>query len=312
MTDFHPELKLARFLPRFKSRMWSTKLQQRLTLPGAKAPDDVSIETVTITGPGGPLRLKIFSPRSAAAATTPAPALFWLHGGGYIGGSPEQDDGRNIEFARRLGMVVVAGTYRLSPGARHPAAVEDAYAGLLWVFEHADGLGVDTARIAIGGASAGAGLAAGLALYAHDKGEVTPVFQLLVYPMLDDRTVLRPDIDSTNMRAWIPQNNRFGWTAYLGQEPGSPGIPDYAAPARRVDLSGLPPAWIGVGTNDLFHDEDAVYAHRLVEAGVPCEFVEVPGAFHGFDILFSKTEVARGFTELQLVALGAAVGSPVR
>ena len=125
---------------------------------------------------------------------------------------------------------MIAGTYRLAPDHPAPAAVEDAYAGLGWVFEHAAERGIDAERIAIGGASAGAGLAAGLALYAHDRGEVTPVFQLLEYPMLDDRTVTRADHDTRNARMWNARNNRFGWSAYLGQEPGSDGVSPYAAP----------------------------------------------------------------------------------
>ena len=148
-------------------------------------------------------------------------------------------------------------------------------------------------RIAIAGASAGGGLAATLAIYAHDKGEVRPAFQLLVYPMLDDRTVTRADHDTRNVRVWTPKSNRFGWTSYLGAEPGSTGVSPYAAAARREDLSGLPPAWIGVGQIDLFHDEDVEYARRLVEAGVACTLSIVPGAFHGFDAVFRKAAVTR-------------------
>ena len=108
-------------------------------------------------------------------------------------------------------------------------------------------------------------------LHAHDLGEITPAFQLLVYPMLDDRTVLRTDLDTRHVRVWTPGSNRFGWASYLGTEPGGPEVSEYAAPARREDLRGLPPTWIGVGTLDLFHDEDVSYAARLSEAGVPCE-----------------------------------------
>src|SRR5207237_9200507 len=130
---------------------------------------------------------------------------------------------------------------------------------------------VDATRIAIGGASAGGGLAAGLALLARDRGLVRPVLQLLVYPMLDDRTTLRTDVDPRRLRLWSPASHRFGWQAYLGPSltPGQPdGVPEGAAPARARDLTGLPPAWIGVGTCDLLHDEDVPYAQRLQEAGV--------------------------------------------
>ncbi|WP_240034859.1 alpha/beta hydrolase fold domain-containing protein [Glaciihabitans arcticus] len=183
-------------------------------------------------------------------------------------------------------------------------AIEDAYAGLLWTFAHED---IDPTRVAIGGASAGAGLAAGLALYAHDRGEVTPVFQLLVYPMLDDRTVTRTDHDTRGVRVWTPGSNRFGWTSYLGHEPGLPTASEYAAPARRNDLRGLPPAWIGVGTLDLFFDEDVAYARRLLDAGVPCDTFIVPGAFHGFDALFRTKPVSREFWREQARALREAL-----
>ena len=133
--------------------------------------------------------------------------------------------------------------------------------------------------------------------------------------MLDDRTVTRTDHDTRHVRVWTPKSNRYGWTSYLGAEPGSSGVSPYAAAARREDLTGLPPAWIGVGTIDLFHDEDLEYARRLIEAGVPCALSIVPGAFHGFDALFQKTTVARRFWWDQAEALSSAVSrsrSPVR
>lgn len=267
--------------------------------------DDVVVENVTVPGlPGNPsVGLRVYRPVSA---TSPGPTLFWLHGGGYIIGSPEQDEQSSIGFAR-LGITVVAGRYRLAPENPTPAAIDDAYAGLLGAVGHAERLGVDPARIAIGGASAGGGLAAGLVLRAHDEGTVHPVFQLLVYPMLDDRTVLRSDVDTRNLRGWTTRNNRFGWTSLLGGAPGSLGVSPYAAPARRDDLRGLPPAWIGVGTLDLFHDEDVAYAERLRAAGVPVELHEVVGAFHGFDALMRKAEVSRRFWQEQARALQAAL-----
>ena len=147
--------------------------------------------------------------------------------------------------------------------------------------------------MAIGGASAGGGLAAALALLARDRGEVTPAFQLLVYPMLDDRSSRdRPTTRTTGCGTRAA--NRFGWTAYLGD-----ADPQVAVPARRDDLSGLPPAWIGVGTHDLFHDEDLAYAERLTSAGVPCQVEVVPGAFHGFDLWAPKAQVSQRFFDSQ-------------
>jgi acetyl esterase/lipase len=161
--------------------------------------------------------------------------------------------------------------------------------------------------VAIGGASAGGGLAAGLALLARDRGQVSPVFQLLTYPMLDDRTAARPVGDDRHFRLWNNEANRFGWRAYTGLEPGSPAVDPLAAPARHDDLSGLSPAWIGVGTLDLFHDEDLAYAERLRAAGVPCDVLVVEGAFHGFDSIRPDAEITRQFRAAQAKALAPAL-----
>ena len=134
-----------------------------------------------------------------------------------------------------------------------------------------------------------------------------PVFQLLVYPMLDDRTTTRTDIDGTNHRAWNQASNLFGWKSYLGREPGGAEVPAQAAPARREDLSGLPPAWLGVGTCDLFHDEDLEYARRMNAAGVPCDVFVVNGAFHGFDVTTRDAGVSRDFRGVYTAALRRAL-----
>jgi acetyl esterase/lipase len=305
MSAFHPDLARGRFIPSLKLRTGTVKLLQRIPMKPKSAPDDMLIEDVTIPGAEGnpDVTLRSYRPRSLVGA---AAALYWIHGGGFVQGSPVQDEQRSIETARRLGMTVIAVRYRLAPNHPAPAAIDDAFAGLSWLFDNAEARGVDPARIAIGGASAGGGIAASLTLLAHDRG-LTPAFQLLVYPMLDDRTTLRTDMDTSNVRVWSPQNNHFGWSAYLGQEPGGADVSPYAAAARRVDLSGLPATWIGVGSIDLFHDEDIEYARRLREAGVPCELHIVAGAFHGFDALFGKAPVTHAFLDEQLRALKAAL-----
>ena len=145
------------------------------------------------------------------------------------------------------------------------------------------------------GDSAGGGLTAGVALMARDRRGPAVAELLLIYPMLDDRTAARGDIDGRNHRGWNQPSNGFGWASYLGQAPALPSVPPHAVPARREDLSGLPPAWLGVGTHDLFHDEDLEYARRLVASGVPCEVVVVPGAFHGFDAFCGGAQVSRDF-----------------
>jgi acetyl esterase/lipase len=301
----HPDLRLARLIPRLSITSPLSKLIPDIVPKVPPVPEDLAIEEVTAPGLNGEpdVGLRIYRPRSLAPG---APALFWMNGGGFVGGTLEQDERTNRAFALELGITVVAARYRVAPEHPSPAALNDAYAGLLWLFGAAAERGIDSSRIAIGGDSAGGGLAATLALYAHDRSEVRPVFQLLVYPMLDDRTVTRTDLDTRHVIVWTAESNRYGWTSYLGAQPGSPGVSPYAAAARREDLSGLPPAWIGVGSLDLFHDEDVDYARRLNEAGVPCRLDVVEGAFHGFDHLFFKKNVGKEFWASQLDALRGA------
>jgi acetyl esterase/lipase len=247
---------------------------------------------VLILGSGVGVRL-----HRPVGISPPAPALLWIHGGGYVIGNAAQDDGLCRRFARELGITVASVDYRLAPEHPYPASLEDCYSALTWLA----GLpAVDPARVAIGGVSAGGGLAAALALLARDRGEVTPTLQLLAYPMLDDRSGTGPE--NPNYRLWGPKSNRFGWAAYLGG-----ADPQVAVPARHDDLSGLPPAWIGVGTHDLFHDEDLAYAERLTQAGVPCQVEVVDGAFHGFDLVVPKAAVSQAFYGSQCASLRTAL-----
>lgn len=243
-------------------------------------------------GPGNGVR--VFRP---VGVTGPTPALLWIHGGGYVIGSADQDDPVCRRFSTRLGITVASVEYRLAPEHPYPEPLEDCYAALSWLA----GLGsVDPGRIAIGGASAGGGLAAALALLARDRAEVAPLFQLLAYPMLDDRSSASGD--HPDHRLWSARSNRFGWAAYLGG-----ADPELAVPGRRTDLGGLAPAWIGVGTHDLFHDEDLAYAERLRAAGVPCQVEVIPGAFHGFDMWVPKAAVSQRFFDSQCDTLRAAL-----
>jgi acetyl esterase/lipase len=301
LPPYHPDLARARWIPPVAAGPRTVRLFRASPRPLA-ATADVRIDSVEL---GGRL-CRVFRPLRPAAA--PNPVVFWIHGGGLVLGTPQQDDTGNLELARVLGVTVVAPSYRLAPEHPGPAALDDVAAALGDLHRRADEFGVDPTRVVIGGASAGAGLAAALVHRLHDEGAPEPVLQLLLYPMLDDRTVLRTDIDTRRLRGWTPRANRFGWQSYLGAEPGSADIPAELAPARRLDLSGLPPAWIAVGTLDLFHDEDADYARRLREAGVPCEFVEIPGAFHGFDMFFPRAGVTRDLRAQQADAVGRALG----
>jgi acetyl esterase/lipase len=213
------------------------------------------------------------------------------------------DDANLFEFVRELGMVIVSVDYRLAPENPFPIPLEDAYTALEWTHEHAEELGIDPARIAVGGASAGGGLAATLAQLALDRGEFKVAYQLLVYPMLDDRTVLRTEVPYPSLLTWNPGSNRFGWESYLHQPCGLEKCPPYAVASRRVDLTSLPPAWIGAGMLDLFYEEDRAYAERLIQCGVPCDWVPVPGAFHGFDTLNLKLPIVRDFRRSQMDGL---------
>src|SRR5215471_14697199 len=223
------------------------------------------------------------------------PALYWIHGGGYVMGDIEQDDRVMQQMVNRIGCIVVSVDYRLAPEHPFPAPVEDCYAGLKWLFAHADELRVTPSRIAIGGPSGGGGLTAGLALLARDRKEVNVAYQLLIYPMIDDRNATPASYAITDLRVWNRESNRLGWKAYLGRDGGGAEVSPYAAAARATDLTNLPPAYIPVGALDLFVDENIEYAQRLVQAGVPTELHVYPGAFHGFDLFAPSAAVSKQF-----------------
>jgi acetyl esterase/lipase len=278
------------------------RLLVRLGSVGGRPLPGVSVENMQFAGPAGApaVRVRLYRPPTLPPG---APALLWFHGGGYYMGTLGMDDRRCSEFALEGGMLVVSVDYRLAPERAFPAALEDGYAALVGVAARAAELGIDPTRIAIGGASAGGGLAAAVAQVAHDRQAVRPVFQLLIYPMFDDRTGQSADADEARRRVWFAADNRFGWAAYLGRDADRSNPPAYASAARRADLAGLPPAWIGVGALDLFHDEDVAYAERLRACGVACETVVVPGAYHGFDVVAPKANVVIGFKRDQFDAL---------
>jgi len=287
------------FLPRGSSGERTLKLTRRLEPLTARRGVRPGIEMV----PLGPIQVRLHRP--PASVPKPTPALLWVHGGGYIGGNPAQDDRLCQLLAKELGIVVAAVKYRRAPEHPFPTPLNDCHDGLAWLASRED---VDPQRVAVGGASAGGGLGCALALLAHERGVVRPVFQLISYPMIDDRTATRTDIDETGFRLWSNKSNRFGWQCYLGMSPGSPGVSGLAAPSRYEDFAGVAPAWIGIGKLDLFYDETIAYAARLRAAGVPCEVYEVPGAFHGFDALRPKASITIAYRNAQLGALAAGLG----
>ncbi|MET0627614.1 MAG: alpha/beta hydrolase [Acidimicrobiia bacterium] len=231
--------------------------------------------------------VRSYRPRNAAAVL---PCVYWIHGGGYVVGNYEMDDARLARWSVEFQCVVTSVEYRLAPETAYPGPLDDCFAGLQWVFEHADELGVDRERVGLGGISAGGGLAAGLALLARDRS-LRLSFQLLESPMLDDRQVTSSS-QLDGLPIWSRESNEFGWRSYLGDLYGRDDLPPYAAPARAADLVGLPPTFVIVGGADGFRDENIEYALRLNQAGVPTELHVLPGAPHGVASLFGSTSIA--------------------
>jgi acetyl esterase/lipase len=248
----------------------------------------------TVPGPEGAPQVPIRIYRPVQSAGT-LPGLIWIHGGGYVLGDVQQDDFTVEHIVEAVGCVVVSVEYRLAPEHPFPAPAEDCYAALKWMAEHVTELGVDPARIAVGGASAGGGLAAGLVLLARDRGEVSVAFQLLIYPMIDDRDTTASSEAFADAPIWSRRDNRNGWRAYLGEAYGSANVSPYAAASRATNLEKLPPTFIAVGSHEVFLDEDVEYALRLARADIPVELHVYPRAFHGWDLVAPTAAVSQRF-----------------
>ncbi len=293
MTAVHPELTSARWLPRsvFPRQL---RLLYRLVemLQGWR-----SGECQLLEGGG---EAWIYRPKDPPAE--PGPGVLWIHGGGLVMGHAAQDGGTCQALADELGAVVVSAQYRLVPEHSFPIPVEDCFRALQALAALPE---VDASRLAVAGQSAGGGLSAAVALLARQRG-VPLRFQALLYPMLDDRSSDRVHANSDGFRGWNASSNRYGWSNYLASvEPDD--IPEAAVPGRARDLAELPPAWVGVGTLDLFLDEDVAYAKQLQDAGVACELLVVEGAHHGFDVTHSASEVAGAFRQSWVGALRGAL-----
>lgn len=275
-------------MPAFDLNMESLPaIRQGMDQMSAMAPEPegtgVTWREDQVEADGRHVPVRVYTP--ADGQSVALPAILHIHGGGYVMGSVATNHGANMRLAAAVGAVVVSVDYRLAPETPAPGSVEDCYAALGWLHEQAAQMGVDPARIAVRGESAGGGLAAALTLLARDRGGPAIAYQNLIYPMLDDRTCITRHADHFGAFVWTPQANAFGWRSLLGQNPGGADISPYAAAARASDLAGLPPAFIAVGALDLFMIEDMDYARRLIEAGVATELHVYSGAYHGFDVL---------------------------
>ncbi|MFD5335709.1 alpha/beta hydrolase [Streptomyces hawaiiensis] len=250
-----------------------------LTMGGA-----FEVEERQVPGPEGEPDISLLICRPAAPESAgPRPVIYHVHGGGMIIGNNRVGVDVPLAWAQALDAVVVSVEYRLAPEHPHPAPVEDVYAGLLWTADHAAELGADPERIVIAGASAGGGLCAALALLTRDRKGPQPIGQVLMCPMLDDRNDTPSTYQMAGLGVWDRTANETGWNALLGSRRGGPDVPAYAAPARAEDLTGLPPAFLDVGSAETFRDEVVAYASRIWQAGGEAELHVWPGGFHGFD-----------------------------
>jgi acetyl esterase/lipase len=262
----------------------------RQVLPGLEPPTNAElsrdgafdVEERLVPGPAGAPDVSLLVCRPTGS-TTPLAAVYHTHGGGMIIGDNRTGILEMLDWAQELRLVIVSVEYRLAPEHPHPAPVEDCYAGLVWTAEHADELGIDASRLIVAGGSAGGGLAAALALLARDRGGPALFAQVLKCPMLDDRNNTPSSLQMAGRGVWDHTSNDTGWTALLGADRGGPDVSPYAAPARATDLSGLPPAFIDVGSAETFRDEDIAYASAIWRAGGQAELHVWPGGFHGFD-----------------------------
>ncbi|MFF1647611.1 alpha/beta hydrolase [Streptomyces sp. NPDC058240] len=248
-----------------------------LRVPGPPDGPDVTLVSARPSGLVGPL-----------------PLLYYMHGGAMVMGNAWSVLPRILrEWALPLELAVISVEYRLAPRAQYPEPLEDCYAGLVWAAGHAAGLDIDADRIVIGGKSAGGGLAAALALLARDRGGPRALGQLLLCPMLDDRGSTFSSHQMTGLGGWDLTSGATAWKALLGDRHGAADLPPYAAPSRATDLSGLPPAYVEVGSAEMFRDEDVAYANAIWQAGGQAELHVWPGASHGFDGLAPRAALSR-------------------
>ena len=272
-------------------------------LPGQVEVRDHLVPGATERQPA--IHLRSYVPSTVAR---PAPCLFYVHGGGLVGGGVDEDDARVAGLAAATGCIATSVGYRLAPEHAFPAARDDCYQALRWVVENHRELGVDPDRVALYGPSAGGGLAAAAALTARDDAGPRIALVMLVSPMLDDRTTEPSTVTNTGFGAWSREANLQAWAAYLGTAHGTDRVSPYAAPARARTLTDLPPTYLDVGDLDLFRDEVVRFAGRLMRSQVPVELHVYPGGIHGGEHLAPDAELSRRIRCYRLGALRRAFG----
>jgi acetyl esterase/lipase len=260
--------------------------------------DDIDVHDLAIPHD---VAVRVYRPH---ASTRPAPCVYYIHGGGMVAGSVDGDHAKAIGLARATGYVVVSVEYRLAPENPYPAALDDCYAGLVAIADRHRELGIDPDRIGLYGSSAGGCLAAAVALLARDRGGPAIAHQMLVSPMLDDRSSTPSAMTNTGFGAWSREANIQSWQAWLG---GTDQVSPYAAPARASDVAGLPPTYVDVGDLDLLRDEAIDFARRLSWAGVPVELHVYPGGIHGGESLAPDAELSVRVLGYRLDALHRAL-----
>jgi len=252
---------------------------------------------------GSKMRLRIVVPKHRDLSKK-VPCLLWLHGGGYIKGTPEMM--KFIlppELKKQRDCIIVAPDYRLSVEAPYPAALEDAYQALKWVKDNADELGIRDDQIFVGGESAGGGLTAALCLYARDKHEVNIAYQMPLYPMLDYRSST-PSMKDNNAPIWGQAQNIVAWNIYLNGDTNK--VSKYASPSIETDYTSLPPTTTFIGSVDAFRDETIEYVENLQKAGVPVKFMLCQGGFHSSESLVPWAKVSKEARRFFMEAFDAA------
>ncbi len=246
-------------------------------------------EKINIKSGGRKMKIIILRPKEQTKQKSPG--VLWIHGGGYATGMAGMIYmSRALPLVKKYGAVVVTPEYTLSGKAPYPAALEDCYAALIYLKNHADELGINSSQIMVGGESAGGGLTAALCMYARDKGEINIAFQMPIYPMIDDN-----DTESSKDNhgfTWNTKKNHKAWKLYLG-DLWQKNVPAYAAPSRQTDYSNLPPAYTFVGDTDAFYCETLTYIDNLNKAGIEASVDVYRKGFHAFDMLMPFKKISK-------------------